>query len=186
MRRYIPMVRVKRLIVGALLVLAAGGVAGADEYRQRSSGASFGGVVSQVQNDFGFGLEMVSPRFLRGSFAVAATGKLNYVAGADWERYGYGTLSLMAGITSPTPTTNLYGKAGIVGVIPSDDVARDYDVGLGALGAFGFEFFFSEERNGSYFIELGGVGTGAEADAMAGEPIYANGFLANVGVRYYF
>jgi len=54
-------------------------------------------------------------------------------AGADWERCGYGALSLLAGITSPTPTTNLFG---------------------------------------------------AEADALPGEPIYANGFLANVGVRY--
>jgi hypothetical protein len=72
-----------------------------------------------------------------------------------------------------------------VAVLPNEDVAG-YDLALGALGAFGFEFFFSQDRNAGYFIELGGVGTGAEADAIPGDPIYANGFLANVGVRYYF
>jgi hypothetical protein len=142
MRRYIPMVRGRTLIIAAVLVGTVSAAAVAEEAEGRS-------------------------------------------AGADWERYGYGSISLLAGITSPTPTTSLYGKAGIVGVVPTDDVAEDYDVGFGALGAFGFEFFFSEQRTGSYFIELGGVGTGAEADALGGEPIYANGFLANVGVRYY-
>jgi hypothetical protein len=37
----------------------------------------------------------------------------------------------------------------------------------------------------SYFIELGGVGTGANADKVTGNPIYSNGFLISVGFRGY-
>jgi hypothetical protein len=171
------MMRIARYGAIVLLLVALGIPAPAQ--------TSVGPVISQVQNDFGFGAEIVSPRFLGDAFAVSATGKLNYLPAADWQAYGFGAVSLLAGITSPTPTSNLYGKAGLVAIVPSDEVAG-YDVALGALGAFGFEFFFTEERRGSYYIELGGVGTGAEADARAGSPIYANGFLTNVGVRYYF
>ena len=35
----------------------------------------------------------------------------------------------------------------------------------------------------NYFIELGGVGTGAKADKIAFKPIYSNGFLIDVGFR---
>jgi hypothetical protein len=37
----------------------------------------------------------------------------------------------------------------------------------------------------SYFIELGGIGVGANADKVPGKPIYSNGFLISVGVRGY-
>lgn len=175
----------KRITITAILLMAVSAAATAVDNEAERVGASFSGIVSQVQNDFGFGFELVSPRFLGNAFAISATGKLNYVSSADWEPYGFAALSVLAGITSPTPTSNLYGKAGVVAIMPGDAVATDA-VALGALGAFGFEFFFTQRRRGSYFIELGGVGTGAEADAISGSPIYANGFLANVGVRYYF
>ena len=70
-------------------------------------------------------------------------------------------------------------------LIPSGDVSEE-DIYLGAVGAFGFEFFFTQGRRGSYFIELGGVGTAAEADKLDRSPVFANGFMTNVGVRYYF
>ncbi len=51
---------------------------------------------------------------------------------------------------------------------------------------FGFEFFFTENtnRNPSYFIELGGIGTGAIANKLSSNPIYSNGFLISVGYRF--
>ena len=82
---------------------------------------------------------------------MSASGRINYLTGADWKSYGSAELSLLAGITSPTPTSRLYGKAGVVTVLPSDEVAG-YDVAFGALGAFGFEFFFTRERRGRYYF----------------------------------
>ena len=35
----------------------------------------------------------------------------------------------------------------------------------------------------NYFIEMGGVGTGAIAEKSIGKPIYSNGFLLSVGLR---
>jgi hypothetical protein len=79
----------------------------------------------------------------------------------------------------------LYAEGGIVFLFPNP-VFSDDDINLGGYGLFGFEFFFTEEtsRNPSYFIELGGIGTGAVADKIATNPLYANGFLISVGFRF--
>ncbi|HEY5825345.1 MAG TPA: hypothetical protein VIT44_13315, partial [Cyclobacteriaceae bacterium] len=52
---------------------------------------------------------------------------------------------------------------------------------FGGYGLFGFEFFMHSSSN--YFIELGGIGTGARADKIASQPIYSNGFLISTGFR---
>lgn len=149
-----------------------------------ATGFGAGPVISSVQQDFGVGVELISPTFARDTLAISASAKLNYLTVANWRNYGSAELSLMAGMTSPWPTGRLYAKAGVVSLFPSDAVAGD-DVLLGGLGAFGFEFFFNRRREGAYFIELGGIGTAARADALNTAPVFANGFIANVGVRYY-
>jgi hypothetical protein len=181
-----------RQILFIVLFLVAGCLTGfAQEAEPRESDktprttVSVSPVITSHQNDFGFGFELMSPSFAGGALAVSVSGKMNYLATADWKPYFSGEISLISGLFAPAPTHRLYGKAGLVAVLPTDDVSDD-DMILGALGAFGFEFFFTEERGGSYFIELGGVGTGAEAENVPGSPVYANGFLTNVGVRYYF
>jgi len=58
---------------------------------------------------------------------------------------------------------------------------------LGGWGGFGFEI--AQRKNNlddagtSYFVELGGIGTGASASRLPTQPIFANGFLINVGFR---
>ena len=37
----------------------------------------------------------------------------------------------------------------------------------------------------SYFIEIGGIGTGATADKVANKPIYSNGLMLSTGFRIY-
>ncbi|MFP4378078.1 MAG: hypothetical protein ACLFP4_13625 [Spirochaetales bacterium] len=78
----------------------------------------------------------------------------------------------------------LYGTSGVVLLIASKRFSTE-GVVIGAHGGFGFEFFFSKERGGSYYLEFGGIGTAAVANALADSPIYANGFVSRVGVRYY-
>jgi hypothetical protein len=75
----------------------------------------------------------------------------------------------------------LYGEGGVIAILPDSDFSSN-DSEFGGYGLFGFEFFFQEAHN--YFIELGGVGTGARADKVLTEPIYSNGFIVNVGYRY--
>jgi hypothetical protein len=172
------------LVAGCLTVVAQDAESHGWEKTPRTT-VSAAPVISSYQNDFGFGFELMSPNFAGGALAVSVSGKMNYLATADWKPYFNGEISLISGLFAPVPTHRLYGKAGLVAIFPTDDVSDDEMI-LGALGAFGFEFFFTEERGGSYFIELGGVGIGAEADNVPGSPVYANGFLTNVGVRYYF
>ena len=57
------------------------------------------------------------------------------------------------------------------------------DFVLGGYGLLGFEFY--PHRKGCYFIELGGVGTGATADKIPSSPIYSNGFLISTGIRFH-
>ena len=65
----------------------------------------------------------------------------------------------------------------------SDDV-----VAVGGVGGFGFEFFTPTNTMNapvSYFIEIGGVGSGARAANLPGQPILLNGFLVQSGLRFY-
>jgi hypothetical protein len=78
-----------------------------------------------------------------------------------------------------TPTAVLY----LLG-----DGLSEKAVAFGGLGGFGFEYhFMTETRDGpvSYHMELGGIGTNARADKLAGKPLFGGGFVINVGMRWY-
>ena len=165
-----------------LIVPATFGQASSQPSAANSIG--FGSILQSNQNDFGFGAEIISPSFARDRLAVVASGTYNYITGSEWEGYGSTSLDLLAGITAPSETHRLYGTAGVVALFPSDGVSSENLV-IGATGGFGFEFFFTPQRLGSYYIELGGIGTAAGADEVANSPVYANGFTTSVGVRYY-
>jgi len=75
----------------------------------------------------------------------------------------------------------LYGEGGFILLLPNNEFSSESNE-LGGYGLFGFEFYTYEHFN--YFIELGATGTGAVADKVAGNPIYSNGFLINVGFRF--
>ena len=71
-------------------------------------------------------------------------------------------------------------KGGILTILPNSDFSSQSSI-FGGYGLFGFEF--KPIPKFAYFIELGGAGTGATADKIAGKPIYSNGFLTCVGLR---
>ncbi|MBC8485793.1 MAG: hypothetical protein H8D45_07100, partial [Bacteroidetes bacterium] len=77
----------------------------------------------------------------------------------------------------------LYGEGGIISLFPSDEFSSEEFV-FGGYGLFGFEFYMNSRSN--YFIEIGGVGTGATADNITNEPIYSNGLLISTGFRIQF
>ena len=150
--------------------------------------ASFGFQLNQFQSDFGLGVNIAMPPIIKEKLVIRLRANAMFYeqiinSKTDWTVYS----NIMLGI-SPKPVKvaeflALYGEGGVIGILPSSKFSTS-DFNIGGYGLFGFEFFFAPEFN--YFIELGGVGTGATADKLLFEPIYSNGFLASVGWRINF
>ena len=148
-----------------------------------------GGQVGQYQQDFGIGLHVTSPYFANGKTAVRLKGNLvwnehlNSISETTWSSYSNLALGLVQSVGELNGIVRLYGESGAILLFPSDAFSSK-PVQFGGYGLFGFEFLL--DRHISYFLEAGGVGTGARADKVAGVPIYSNGFQIHVGVRAQF
>jgi hypothetical protein len=144
--------------------------------------------LNQFQSDFGLGVNVVFPSIIKDALVIRLRANMMFfeqvIAGkTEWTPYS----NVMLGVSSKkykvADFMAMYGEGGVIGILPSSKFSSS-DIDIGGYGIFGFEFFFVPEFN--YFIELGGVGTGAVADKLPFEPIYSNGFLASVGWRMNF
>lgn len=141
--------------------------------------------VNQFQNDYGVGVHLISPYFLHSKVAVRAGANLQwfeYFSGTEttWSPYQNFQLGLRARSEILENKIFIYGEGGIVTILPNSDFSNE-SLEFGGYGVFGFEF--KSISKFAYYIELGGVGTGAVADKLVNKPIYSNGFLINVGLR---
>lgn len=149
----------------------------------------FGGQVGQHQNDFGIGLNVTSPYFANNKTAIRLKGNLVWNEHPDrnfeatWTSYSNLSLGFVQVVGEIQDFVRVYGESGAIFLFPSTEFSSE-SIQFGGYGQFGFEFFFDKHMN--YFLEAGGVGTGARADKIAGKPIYSNGFVINVGVRTQF
>lgn len=175
----------KFIFVFALAILTHPGQA---QETDPNTGLGIGFNVSQFQKDFGIGINLTSPYFANSKIAIKASGNLmwhEHVKNLEstWSPYANVSLGIrgVAGVINHS--IRLYGEGGVLALIPNSDFSSN-DSEFGGYGLFGFEFFFRNANN--YFIELGGVGTGAKANKVATNPIYSNGFMVNVGYRYVF
>jgi hypothetical protein len=146
---------------------------------------SIGFHVSQYQRDFGIGLHFVSPYFLNSKIAVKVAGNLQWLEHYDgtettWSPYCNFQFGIRARQFIIEDKLFIYGEGGTVILISNSDFSSERHT-IGGYGLFGFEF--KPSASFGYFIELGGMGTGARADKVAARPIYSNGFLTNVGFR---
>lgn len=149
-----------------------------------NSGLSFGMQLNQYQRDFGLGFQVTSPAIFNDHLALRARYNFmfhEYVNGDayTWEPYSNLTVGVI-GYAATNGSTRLYGEGGLIMIFPSSSFASGNNVG--GYGLFGFEFFMANPA--SYFIELGGVGSGARADKLPLEPIYSNGFMISTGFRF--
>ena len=155
-----------------------------------NSGFGFGGQVVQFQRDFGIGLNLTSPYFANDGMAVRL--KANFMfhehvqnlittTTTTWTPYQNISLGIVGVGGKIGDYIRLYGEGGAIVLLPSSTFSST-DVEMGGYGVFGFEFFM--DRCVNYYIEIGGVGTGAVADKVANEPIYSNGLIINVGFRF--
>ena len=177
----------KRLTFLVLLVFGFIGVANAQE-KKISNEFGMGFHLNQYQNDFGLGLNMTSPYFAHDKIAVRLRGNFMFNEHLNnnettWTPYSNISLGLIGVAGKVGDFIRLYGEGGIVGLFPSDKFSSEEFV-FGGYGLFGFEFYMSSKNN--YFIEIGGVGTGATADNITNKPIYSNGLLISTGFRTQF
>ncbi len=153
--------------------------------QEKSNRIEVGYSINQYQSDFGVGIHFISPYFLKSKVAVRLGLNQQWFQSLNgtetiWSPYQNVQLGVKARNTVIENKIYIYGEGGFLTMIPNSDFSSN-STEFGGYGVFGFEFK-SSPRFG-YFIELGGVGTGAIADREINNPIYSNGFLTNVGFR---
>ena len=178
------MKRLTFLVLILLMVFGLIEVANAQE-EKISNEFGMGFQLSQYQNDFGLGLNVTSPYFVHNKIAVRLRGNLmfnEHVKNNEttWTPYFNISLGLIGVAGKVGDYIRLYGEGGFIGLFPSGEFSSEKFV-FGGYGLFGFEFYMYSK--GSYFIEIGGIGTGAIADNITNKPIYSNGLLISTGFR---
>ena len=155
-----------------------------------NTGFGFGLQLNQYQKDFGIGLQATSPYFAKDRLAVRFRANFMFhehldleTANTAWTPYWNLTLGIISVGGYVNDRIRLYGEAGGIMILPSDEFSTQ-STEFGLYGTFGFEFFMTPGHN--YFIEIGGVGTGAKADKIPTNPIYSNGLMLSVGFRRSF
>lgn len=147
-------------------------------------GHNFGFQLCQYQQDFGLGLNYGSPLFFE---SIGVRAKFNLMfhehikdSLTTWSPYSNLSLGLIGFGGTVGSHIRIYGEGGVLLILPSSNFSSA-SYKIGGYGVFGFEFFNSQGFN--YFIEIGGVGSGAIADKLAYQPIYSNGLSVSTGFR---
>lgn len=146
---------------------------------------SIGFQINQYQDDFGIGINATSPFFIYQKVAVRLRSNLMFNEHlknqeATWTPYLNATVGLLGEAGWIGDSIKLYSEGGVIGLFPSETFSSE-SFEFGGYGLFGFEFYMVPRNN--FFIEIGGVGTGARANKMINKPIYSNGLLISAGFR---
>jgi hypothetical protein len=161
---------------------------GEDAKGEVGHGLAVGWDLSSFANNFGLGLRVASPRFAHdkmgfelGAHYAWVQGVANGATDTSWFPYGSVQLGVLGSQSIGSLPLRFYGGGGVVVLLPTDKLSsRTSD--FGGYGVTGLELFMAEQ---AWFVELGAMGTGAKADQLVASPIYANGFTASWGFRYY-
>lgn len=175
-----------------IICILIGGISSgtySQETKEINSNWGLGFHIKQNQEDFGLGVNLTSPYFAHKKVALRVRANLLFNEHIDntntttWTSYSSMSLGIIGVGGNIGESIRLYGEGGVTLLLPSSEFSSESTV-LGGYGLFGFEFFIHKSSN--YFIEIGGIGTGASADKIVGNPIYSNGLMINVGYRYVF
>lgn len=149
--------------------------------------------IGRLDNDFYIGGTVTSPYFIYNAVAVKAGGGLVFRPGVldgqsseEWYTYALVKFGLV-GANLINDYIRTYGEGGILFAFPNEQFSSE-EYQFGGYGLWGFEFFMNGITDSwiSYYIEIGGIGTGAIANRMITDPLYLNGFFTQVGVKIYF
>jgi hypothetical protein len=127
---------------------------------------SAGFQLNQYQKDFGLGLQVTSP-FIREVLALRLAGNVQWLENippgdslVTWTSYSNFRIGLIGKRYVLYEQISIYGEGGILVILPNSNFSSKETV-VGGYGVFGFEF--NPVTSFGYFLELGGVGTGATA-----------------------
>jgi hypothetical protein len=122
--------------------------------------------------------------------AIRAHGGISWLEGIPedettytWMLYIPVRLGMVVSVGMVGGFARFYSEAGVLLYVPNKDFSDD--LAIGGFGQFGFEFFTMKRSPVTYFIQAGGMGSSGNADKLAAEPTFANGFLIEVGIRWY-
>lgn len=181
--------KLRTIILTVILVVTTGVTTGYAQKNVLKNSIALGYHLTQNQQDFGIGLDVTSPYFAAEKVAIRLKGNLMWNQHLTdenitvWSPYSNVSLGVVGVGGEIAHMIRLYGEGGMVLLFPSKNVSGKTIVS-GGYGLFGFEFLVGTKVN--YHIEIGGIGTGAVADKVAGKPVYSNGMLINTGFRVYF
>jgi hypothetical protein len=157
-------------------------------------GFSLGTDVLRMQDDFALGVRVSSPSLFQDSIRLTLAGGVawfphdqNASGNEQWRTYGHARFVVEAGHRIEGTPIRLYGFGGVLLLALPDSLSSN-SIAPGGLGGFGFEFYMPRGGNDgplSYFLELGGLGTGAKANHAPGHPSIGSGFLVAAGLRWY-
>lgn len=152
-----------------------------------NNGLGIGFNVIQIQKDFGLGLNVISPYFFQKKMAIRVKGNIMFNENiqnsiVEWTPYSNISVGFVGVGGMISERIRLYGEGGMIGLIPSKELSDENFV-VGGYGHIGVEFFVSNSFN--YYIEIGGVGTGARSEKIINKPIYSNGILIGTGIRVF-
>lgn len=155
-------------------------------YAQEKNSFGVGLSINQFQDDFGLGVHIISPYFANNSVAVKLGGNFQWFQHTGnnettWTPYQNIQIGFRGRHSIIENKMFVYGEGGTVLLLPNSKFSTEETI-LGGYGLFGFEF--SANHRLSYYVELGGMGTGAKADKIPLKPIYSNGFTASTGLRF--
>jgi hypothetical protein len=172
----------KIILISLLTFLSIGVIICQNEQVSNKLGVGF--QLNQFQKDFGLGINITSPYFAGNNVALRLRGNYMFFEHVKnnetiWTPYSNISLGILGGSIVKN-FMRLYGEGGVIGILPSADFSSESFV-MGGYGIFGFEFYMIENLN--FFIEMGGIGTGATADKVANKPIYSSGFMMSTGIR---
>ena len=175
----------KKYAIAIVMLCFALSISAQEKPQSPGKGVAFGFQLGQYQKDFGLGVNITSPYFLYENVALRLRGNLMYYehvmnGEVTWTPYSQFSLGVASVGGRVGNFMRLYGEGGVMMILPSNDFSAE-STDWGGYGIFGFEFFMQPHFN--YFIEIGGVGSGARADKIPTNPIYSNGLIIQTGFR---
>jgi hypothetical protein len=156
---------------------------------------SVGMSLHRFQDDFGLGATATTPAIAHWIRFTLGAGVAWYPYGQTasgnqtWDPFYHGRIVVEVGpgYLRGVPIRP-YGFGGVQAILLPSNLSSNH-VAMGGLGGFGAELAFMApgRQTGpvTYFMELGGVGTGATANKLGGDPSVASGFLISAGLRVY-
>jgi hypothetical protein len=188
--------RVVRFVAMVAMLVFSATEAGAQTAVEPSSnvGSAVGAAVHRLQDNFGLSGNWSSPAFFDGTARITAGGGVAWYpygtkasGDQDWVPFGHSRVVMESGHRVGRAPLRLYGFGGAMLIFRSERLSDDV-LAVAGIGGFGFEFFVPADTidaPASYFIEIGGVGSGARATKLPGHPILMNGFMVQSGIRFY-